>query len=254
MRGPLVVSLAIVATVIVAGAYGLGLFDASEPAPAAAPASQPGEEAPAAAPAPAPESDRPAKGAERLETAPAIRTPLPAATTATLRIDSDVPGADVFIDNTFAGTVPATIEDVQPGHRKISVSAPGHATVGEFHDIKPGPGELMILLKTLRLDRKIAVTHRHRFGSCSGTLIATADGLRYETDKAEDAFSAGLLELETFEADFLEKNLKVGIRGGRSYDFTDPAGTADALYLFYQEVEKVRQRLLKEGEDDGAGI
>ena len=35
----------------------------------------------------------------------------------------------------------------------------------------------------------------------------------------------------------------IKIRGGRTYEFTDPSGKADALYLFHQEVDKVRQRM-----------
>lgn len=194
-----------------------------------------------------PRPDAPAPAAPRAPVAP---TPAPeplASTTATLRIDSDVPGAQVFIDNKFVGTAPATIDDVQPGQRKINVQAPGHESVAEFFDIAPGSRDIVISLKTIRLDQKIAVVHKHRIGSCSGTLIATPDGIRYETTNKDDGFNVPLTNLETFTADFLQKNLKLKIRNGKSYDFTDPTGKADALYLFHQEVEKVRKRLLDGG-------
>lgn len=184
--------------------------------------------------------------------APPVAPPVPVApiapTTATLRIDSDVPGAQVFIDNKFVGTAPATIDGVQPGQRKVNVQAPGHESVAEFFDIIPGSRDITISLKTIRLDQKIAVTHKHRVGSCSGTLIATPDGIRYETTNKDDGFNAPLTNLESFTADFLQKNLKLKIRSGRSYDFTDPSGKADALYLFHQEVEKVRKRLMAGGQ------
>lgn len=184
--------------------------------------------------------------------APPVAPPVPVApiapTTATLRIDSDVPGAQVFIDNKFVGTAPATIDGVQPGQRKVNVQAPGHESVAEFFDIIPGSRDITISLKTIRLDQKIAVTHKHRVGSCSGTLIATPDGIRYETTNKDDGFNVPLTNLESFTADFLQKNLKLKIRSGRSYDFTDPSGKADALYLFHQEVEKVRKRLMDGGQ------
>ena len=116
--------------------------------------------------------------------------------------------------------------------------------MAEFHDIEAGPDELTIALRTIRLNRRIAVTHKHRFGSCEGTLIATPAGLRYETRHTEDAFAAPLTGIGTFEADYLQRNLKVGMPGGRNWNFTVPDGRADDLYAFYQDVEKVRQRLI----------
>lgn len=246
MRGPLAASLALVAAAMIAGAYGLGLFSAG-PARPAAPVSQPADETPVA---PAAAADVPARSPDGPADAPVIRTPLPIATTATLRIDSDVPGADVFIDNSFVGRAPAIVEGVTPGRRKISVSAPGYETVAEFRDVEPGPDELRVALKTIRLNRRVAVTHKHRFGSCEGALVATPAGLRYETSKTEDGFAAPLTGLRTFEADYLQRNLKVGLPGGRTWNFTVPDGRADDLYAFYQDVEKVRQRLIDEGAGD----
>lgn len=248
MRGPLAASLALVAVAMIAGAYGLGLFDAGGARPAP-PAGQPADEAPAAPAAP-PAAGAPSRSPDTPADVPEIRTPLPVATTATLRIDSDVPGADVFIDNSFVGKAPAVVEGVTPGRRKISVSAPGYETVAEFRDVAPGPGELTLALRTIRLNRRVAVTHRHRLGSCEGTLAATPEGIRYETSNTEDAFNAPLTRVGTFEADYLKRNVKVGIPGGRTWNFTVPDGRADALYSFYQDVEKVRQRLLDEGAGD----
>lgn len=162
---------------------------------------------------------------------------------ATLRIDSDVPGAQVFIDNKFVGAAPVTANDVQPGQRKINVQAPGYESVAEFHDITPGPRDITISLKTIRLNEKVAVQHKHGIGSCQGTLIATPEGLRYETSHKEHGFVVTLQNIETFEADYLKNNVKLKIRGGRTYDFTDPSGKADPLYLFHQEVDKVRKRI-----------
>ncbi len=162
--------------------------------------------------------------------------------TATLHITSDVPDAQVFIDRKFMGTAPVTVDDVAPGTRQINVSAPGYDGVAESLEVVPGPRDVMISLKASRLNESIAVTHKHRFGSCAGRLIATPEGLRYETDNQEDGFQVPLSGIEVFKADFLAKNLKVKIKGGRTYDFTDPGGKADPLYLFHQAVEKARLR------------
>ena len=114
--------------------------------------------------------------------------------------------------------------------------------MAETLDVAAGPRDVMISLKTIRLDQSIAVTHKHGVGSCAGRLLATPEGLRYATDNKNDGFSVPLTGLETFKVDFLAKNLKVKVKGGRSYDFTDPGGKADPLYLFHQAVEKARLR------------
>ena len=92
---------------------------------------------------------------------------------------------------------------------------------------------------------KADVVHKHGIGSCRGTLVATPQGLRYDTTNKGDAFTSALTNLETFEVDYLEKNLKVKIKGGKQYNFTDPNGNADTLFVFQRDVEKARQRLLK---------
>jgi len=92
---------------------------------------------------------------------------------------------------------------------------------------------------------KIAVVHKHGIGSCRGVLIATPQGLRYESNEKDDRFTAAFQDLETFDIDYLEKNLKVKLRKARQYNFTDPEGNADRLFVFQREVEKARERLAK---------
>lgn len=161
---------------------------------------------------------------------------------ATLNITSDVPGAQVFIDRKFIGNAPVTAEDIAPGAHQINVSAPGYDGVAENHTVEAGPRDIMISLKTIRLDQSIPVKHKHGIGSCAGRLIATPEGLRYQTDNKDDGFSVPLPGLETFKVDFIAKNLKVKVKGGRSYDFTDPEGKPEPLYLFHEAVEKARLR------------
>jgi len=242
-----------ISAVIAAAAVALRLSSGGA-APEAASAPAPSRDASAPAPAsaepsaPAPVRRPPAKaGAEPVT--PAEPAAPAAPTTATLHITSDVPDAQVFIDREFLGTAPVTADKVAPGSHQINVSAPGYDGVAETVDVVPGPREIMISLKAVRLDEFIAVKHKHGFGSCTGRLLATPAGIRYETDDANDGFSVPLTGLETFTMDFAAKNLKIKIKGGRSYDFTDPGGKAEPLYFFHQAVKKARERLSK-----GSGV
>jgi hypothetical protein len=201
---------------------------------------------PAAAVPPAVEQPRPPRraAAPAATTAPPPKAP-PAADLVTLRIDSDVAGAQVFIDRQFIGAAPVTTTDVKPGAHQINVSATGYDQYAQSIDLTPGSRDVMVRFKEVRLDAKADVVHKHGIGSCSGTLVATPQGLRYDTTNKGDAFTVPLTSLETFEVNYLEKNLRVKIKGGKQYNFTDPMGNADSLFVFQRDVDKARQRLLK---------
>jgi hypothetical protein len=163
----------------------------------------------------------------------------------TLRIEADVPNAQVFIDRQFVGTAPVTAEGVKPGTHQLNVSAEGFDGIARTIDVEPGPRDLAVRFRDVRLDTTLAVVHKHRIGSCTGKLVATAQGLRYDTEDKGDRFSAPLSDLETFVVDYQDKNLKIKLRKGKQYNFTDPDGNADRLFVFQRDVEKVRQRLAK---------
>jgi hypothetical protein len=232
---------------------GIGIFLISRPKPqpapapvAAAPAPTP---APPSAPAPAPvDTPRPRPRAAAPPPAAATPPPSPEAPSpdlVTLRIDSDVPGAQIFIDRQFVGAAPVTTSEVKPGTHQINVSAPGYDGYAQSIDVSPGPRDIMVRFKEVRLDAKADVIHKHGIGSCRGTLVATAQGLRYDTPNKGDAFIVPLANLDVFQIDYLEKNLKVKVKGGKQYNFTDPEGNADHLFVFQRDVDKARQRLLK---------
>ena len=162
-----------------------------------------------------------------------------------LHIDSDVPGAQVFIDREFLGAAPVTAASVKPGTHRINVSAEGYDGVAETIEVSPGPRDVMIKLKEVRLDAKLDVVHKHRLGSCEGRLTATPQGMRYETADKDDIFAAPLLDLDAFDVDYLEKNLRVKPRQGKLFNFTDPDGNADRLFVFHRDVQKARERLKK---------
>lgn len=232
---------------------GIGFYILSRPKPQPAPAVL--APAPAVVPPPAP-SPEPAPIAtprvtRRAAPPPAAAPPSTEAPVApvdlvTLHVDSDVPGAQVFVDRQFIGAAPITTTDVKPGTHQINVSAPGYDQYAQSIDIEPGPRDLMVRFKEVRLDAKAEVIHKHGIGSCRGTLIATPQGLRYDTTNKGDAFTVPLTNLEVFQVDYLEKNLKVKIKGGKQYNFTDPMGNADSLFVFQRDVDKARQRLSKD--------
>ena len=164
---------------------------------------------------------------------------------ASLRIETDVFGAQVFIDREFVGTAPLTAENIAPGTHQLNVSAQGYDGIAMPIEVTAGRREISLRFREVRLDSTIDVVHRHGIGSCRGRLIATAAGIRYDTDNKDDAFSTALLDLETFQVDYLAKNLRVRLPKGRQFNFTDPDGNADRLFVFHREVERARERLRK---------
>jgi hypothetical protein len=223
------------------------------PAPALAPAPAP---SPSAAPAPAPavEAPRPGSPAPRRAAAepatPAAPVAAPAAapavpTRGTLTINSDVPGAEVFIDRRFVGNAPVTIDDLEPGEHRLNMSADGFEGIARTIDVEAGAREVTVRFREVRLDLALPIVHKHRIGSCDGRLVAGPGGIRYETANKEDAFSAALTDMETFEVNYQERNLRIKLRKGREYNFTDPGKDADRLFVFHRDVEKARGLLAK---------
>jgi hypothetical protein len=223
---------------------------ATAPAPSVAPAA----EAPASSPrTPEPSSPVPSSSARRRTAVPPPAEPRPAPADAapelgTLRIEADVDGAQVFIDRRFIGTAPVTAHGLTPGTHQLNVSAPGFDGIAQPIDVEPGPRELSVRLRQVRLDASVAVVHKHRFGSCTGQLVATPDGVRYETANREDGFSSPLEAVESLQVDYQARNLRIKLRGGREYNFTDPEGDADRLFVFHRDVERARERLAQGGE------
>ena len=211
----------------------------SPEAPADSDAAVTSEPAPLAKSTPTPRPTSTASGASK----PVEPTPEATPTTGTLLIQSDVPDTSVFVDRVFLGTAPVTAANLTPGPHRVNLSATGYEGYVETIDVAAGARTLSVKFKEVKLDASIPVVHKHGVGSCSGTLRATPQGLTYDTDNASDAFTTPLTSLDTFSVDYLEKNLRVKIRGGKTYNFTDPDGKADRLYLFHQEVDKVRKRL-----------
>ncbi len=163
-----------------------------------------------------------------------------------LRVESDVPGATVFLDRKYVGTTPVTVTDVGPGTYGLTVSAEGFEIYSERVELTTGSRDLYVRFKEVRLHETVKVIHKHAFRSCEGTLIATPDGLTYETTNKKDGFSVRVSSLEKFEVDFINKNLQIKVHGGRKYNFTEKSGNADVLLVFHKNVEATTKRLADE--------
>jgi len=246
----LVLALLAVAVLVAAFFVGRMLGPDEKPAAektAAAPKSPPPPEA-ARTPAPsAPVTETPAPEAKprpRKKVEPPPSAPAPAAPTAgELRIDSDVPGAMVFLDRKFLGNAPVTARDVTPGSHVINASAEGYDGISETVEVAPGPADVTLRFKEIRLKEAVDVVHKHGMGSCEGRLVADPKGVRYETTNRDDAFNLGFSDIETFEVDYLKKNLKLKRRGGKTWNFTTKAENADPLFVFHRNVDKVRKQV-----------
>jgi hypothetical protein len=253
-----VLAVAIGCAVLVAGAFAIFTRSGSGPAPAppeaaieapaAPPAATPSPEAPATAAADAPRAPRRPAAGSRAAAAAELAAPAAAEvapTVGTLRIETDVPGAQVFLDRVFIGTAPVTAENVKPGTHMLNVSAEGFDGVARSIEVEPGSRDLSIRFREVSLDARVAVVHKHRMGSCTGTLSATPAGLRYDTEDKDDPFTAAFADIEAFQVDYTDKNLRVKLRKGKQYNFTDPEGNADRLFVFHRDVDKARQRLAR---------
>ena len=211
-------------------------------APAPAPRVVPKKDVPV--PTPATPVAAPKKAAPK-KTEPAASKPAPAAvpTLASLQLDTDVRGASVFIDRQFVGNTPLSLDKLEPGTKRVQITATGFDSIQKTIDLNPGPNSITIRVKEVSLNARTSVVHKHDMGSCEGQLIATLDGLRYETSNKGDAFSIAYPQVETFVVDYLQKNLRVKRKGGKTWNFTDKNDNADVLFVFHRDVEAARKKL-----------
>lgn len=194
-------------------------------------------------PAPAAEPAAPRKAAPK-PVAPAAAPVVEAAPTlASLTLESDVPGASVFIDRQFVGNTPLKLDKLEPGSKRLQLTATGFDSVQKTVDLVAGPNTVNVRIKEVSLNAKVPVVHKHGMGSCNGMLVATIDGLQYETTNKGDAFTITYAQAEQFAVDYLKKNLQVKQKGGKTWNFTDKNDNADALFVFHREVEAARKKL-----------
>ena len=234
--------LALVAAValVVVAAVAFWMWRRPAPSPPPGPAHPKAERAPSGGATPRPEPsplEREARGGPaRPRPAPTAGAPTPR-----LRVDADVPGASVFLDRKYLGTTPLETTEFTPGSHRLNVSAEGQDMYAETIEIPTGGRDLVVRFKEVRLDEAIDVVHKHGVGSCRGRLAATPAGLAFSGGNAEDAFNAPFASLEPLQVDYLKKNLRVKVRGGKTYNFS--AESADTLLVFQKAVEAARKKL-----------
>jgi hypothetical protein len=200
-------------------------MSAPRPEPAAPRAPAPRRRDRAPAPEPAPEAPAPAPGPE-------------------LRVETDVAGALVFLDRKFLGNAPVSTRDVTPGPHQLNVSAEGYEGIARTIEVKEAePTEVVVRLKEVRLDASVDVVHKHAVGSCAGRLTADLSGFRFVPSRGDDGFVLPFEAVEAFEIDYLKKNLRLKRKGGRTWNFESPTGSADPLFVFHRDVEKARAKL-----------
>ena len=167
----------------------------------------------------------------------------PEPTLASLRLESDVPGASVFIDRQFVGNTPLTLDRLEPGPKRVQLTATGHDSIQRTIELKPGPNNITLRVREVSLNTRTPVVHKHGIGNCAGTLVASLEGLTYQTSNKGDAFTLPYSRVETFAVDYLQKNLRVKERGGKTWNFTNKEQNADALFVFHRDVEAARKKL-----------
>ena len=235
------------AAVVVVIVVAVLLLRGGDPEPAPATNSTAAPAAPRIVPKklePAPVAEAPRKSPpKKAEPKPVVEpTPAPAAPTlASLSLQSDVPGASVFIDRQFVGNTPLKLDNLEPGTKRVQLTATGYDSIQRTIELSPGPNNITLRVKEVSLNARAAVTHKHGMGSCEGTLTASLDGIRYVTSNKGDAFTLSYGQLETFSVDYLDKNLRVKQRGGKTWNFTN--NDADVLFVFHRDVEAARKKL-----------
>jgi hypothetical protein len=244
--GTLVLGLIVVGGIVYLRSRTAPIEKPAEPSAAPAPArrTEPPPPPPAAGPDPAVEAAPRKAAPKKPARAPAPAVAPAAPTLASLTLSSDVAGASVFINREYVGTTPLTLDRLEPGTRQFKLSAEGFEGIERSVDLVAGDNPVTLRFKEVRLNKRIAVTHKHGTGSCEGTLVATLDGLSYETSNKNDAFTLAWDKVETMAVDYLDKNLKVKQRGAKTWNFTDKrAANADALFVFQRDVESARKKL-----------
>ena len=241
---------AVVVALMVGGYVAYTLMNTPVPNPQEAPPATKSDAAPApkpkmVEPEPAPEEAKtPAKPKPKKEkpVEPASTPVAPAGPV--LVVESDVPGASVFVDRKFVGMTPLKTTEVSAGPHQLNASVAGEDGVAQTIDIAATADTFVaVKFKAVRLDAQVAVVHKHTFGSCAGTLSATPAGIKYATDNKNDGFAFALKDLEVFEIDYLKKELKVKQRGGKTWNFTDKSDNADKLFVFHRDVTKAKDKL-----------
>lgn len=120
--------------------------------------------------------------------------------------------------------------DVRPDVRPAAADVPARSVTTEA----PATG-------AARLDATVSVVHKHRFGSCEGTLRAVPGTLTYTTTNRDDGFRLTMGELEEFDLEGDRPSLRIHKRAGRTWNFEPRGENSTSLVAFHREVERARR-------------
>jgi hypothetical protein len=95
----------------------------------------------------------------------------------TLHINSDVAGAQVFIDRNYIGVTPVTSPEIAPGSHRVNVVAQGFESIAENVEVEAGSRDLQFNFKEVRLDAT-STSCTSTGSALQGRLVATPQGLR----------------------------------------------------------------------------
>ncbi len=159
-----------------------------------------------------------------------------------IMVESDHAGAMVFLDRNFKGNTPVRIGELQPGEYRLTISLEGYDVENRRVTVERDSVTVRVEFgdPIPTLEAAVAVVHKHTFGSCAGTLAATEDGFAYRTDH-RDAFTLAFGQAEAFELNYIENNLRLKVRGGRTYNFESPTDDMDSLFVFHRDVNGYRE-------------
>lgn len=90
-----------------------------------------------------------------------------------------------------------------------------------------------------RFDVSVPVVHKHRFGSCEGTLRATNDLLVFGSPNVDDSFQLAFRDVDRF--DIVADTLTVRRRGGRTWNFNGQNDSPGPILGFHRAVERARR-------------
>jgi tRNA A-37 threonylcarbamoyl transferase component Bud32/tetratricopeptide (TPR) repeat protein len=167
----------------------------------------------------------------------------------TLVVESDTPGASVYMDDKLLGQAPIRSSTLEAGSYRLRATLEGEEDITRVVDLgTSGETTVFLRFKEVRLRVSIPVVHKHGGGgSCEGRLSASLAGLTYDTPNRNDAFSITFDELERFQMDLPSKTLSVKKRGDRTWNFTDRNASPEALAQFHARVVKAREKLAAQG-------
>ena len=143
-----------------------------------------------------------------------------------------------------AGAAEPVADAAAPAASAAAQPVPPAATADARPDVTPAtpPVETRAASAEIRkapFDVSVPVVHKHRFGSCEGTLRATDAGLFFASPNRDDSFQLSFRDIDRF--DVTAGTLSVRRRGGRTWNFNGQNDRADALLVFHRSVDRARK-------------